>query len=229
MRQRLAELGQHDVSDAALTEAILADNHVARGEKAILYLSPPAKQDEGIRLFRYTGEAYDMPPNHRIEDVENEIVKLIAEGKNLELWPGPALTTAANAADLVVRAELDQLGDEQSRWKVLGTIKGQAKAQFVVVDHWLWHLRAQTIIRCQPGADRLSEQELTARINAEASRLVHAELSPGKRAILFLGDVRFEGDLGRGGLRRLILEDASGKRLDQMEEAIRHPSSIQGF
>jgi hypothetical protein len=112
---------------------------------------------------------------------------------------------------------------------VLGAIKGQAKAQFVVVDHRLWHLRAQTIVRYQPGADRLSEQELTARTNAETSRLVHTELRPGQRAILFLDNVRFEGDLGQAGLRRLILDDALGKRLDQIEEAICHPSPIERY
>ena len=171
----------------------------------------------------------DVPPKHRLDDVEDAIIRIIVEGSYLSpSYPQPAdiLEEHIRAADLIVRAQLVKVNETDSRWTVTDVIKGNAQEKTLILPHDLFRLRAEAVVRHKHGATQpATEPTLKQEIAAEMKRLIQAELVPGRQAVLFASDPTVEGEAMRAHLRQRIYEDASGKRLDEAIRATRDAES----
>ena len=220
----------HEPTATELDEYILKEDGIEKGKEMIIYLIPhPAQPGQPSMYFHQMAAAFDAPPYQRLDDVENAIIRIIAEGSYLSpSFPQPTdiLREHIRAADLIVRAQLVEVNETDSRWTVTDVIKGNAQEKVLILPHDLFRLRAEAVVRHKHRAKQpATEPSLKQQIAAEMKRLIQAELVPGRRAILFVSGPTVEGEAIRAHLRQRIYEDASGKRLDEAIRAIRDAES----
>jgi len=219
----------HEPTPTELEEYVLKYSGIEKGKEMIEYLIPSPAQPGQPSMYLSMGSTHDAPPEHRLDDKEDAIIRIIAEGKYLSpSFPQPAdiLEEHIRAANLIVRAQLVEVNETDSRWTVTDVIKGDAQEKTLILSHDLFRLRAEAVVRHTHRAEQpADEPTLKQEIAAEMKRLIEAELVPGRQAVLFASDPEVEDGAIRAHLHKRIYEDASGKRLDEAIRAIRDAQS----
>lgn len=211
-----AELNRQP-TEAEITERTLKDRSMEKGKELIIHLKP-FKQKNGSVIYQQMSTHFDAPPAHPLDAYEDKVVNMIAAGDHLSPnFPQPAdvLMEYIRDATLIVRAELESVTDAESRWSILGAVKGEPKQKTVVLSHDLFRLRAQAVIRHAQSTTRPA-----INLQDEIKRMIQNELIVGRTAILFLSDEKTDGDTLKANLNKRIYEDATGKKLDSAANAI---------
>jgi len=164
-------------------------------------------------------------PKFQLDDYEDRVIKTIADGSAFE--PQPWL---AADAQLIVRAELLQVGGAKSKWKITRVIKGDDKASTLVLDDQFFRRRAQAIVAYKARrastspATQPAAAESTARlVDAETARLMSSELDVHEEAILFVDQVQSAADSVTGRLRYGAYRNQQKEKLDKLQDAILRP------
>ena len=176
--------------------------------------------------YERMGGGYDMPPKFRLDDYEDRVMKTIADGSAFEPQPWRIAD-----AQLIVRAELLQIGVGESRWKISRVIKGDGKASTLVLDDQFFRRRAQAIVAYKTRrastspTTQAAAAESTARlVDAETARLMSSELVVPEEAILFVDQVQSAADSVTGHLRYGAYRNQQKEKLDKLQDAILRPS-----
>ena len=221
----------HEPTPIEFEEYVLKQSGIEKGREMILFLISRPTRPVQPRMYLQLGAYYDLPPAHGMDDAEDRIIRIIADGGYLSpSFPQPAdfLGQHIRAADLIVRAQLSQVTETDSRWTVSAVIKGQTQEKTLILPHDLFRLRAQAIIQHRRQTTQpATEPSLEEQIAAEMNRLLKAELVPNLQAILFVSDPKVEGQTVKANLLQRIYEDASGQRLDEAVRVIRAAEAHQ--
>jgi hypothetical protein len=173
---------------------------------------------------KYVSMGSATPLNGRREDL---IIATIADGSAFEPRPQPGDILAERMTDahLIVRAQLVQVAAGESKWRITGILKGDAGSPTLVLDDEFFRLRAQAIVAhaARKQSPPPTSPPETSRVDAETERLIRAELTVPKDAILFVDQVRATPDSVLGRLRHRAYEDVGKQKLDELQDAISRP------
>jgi hypothetical protein len=160
------------------------------GRDVIFYLNQPRKTASGV-LYDLTSSAFDAP-EHSLDDLEGTIVAIIEDGSYLELEStGKEVRVATDG--MTVRAQLIDLSESSARWKVTAVVSGELEKGFIVIDHEVFHLRAQAI--AQHRIRQTGQATRTDEIQRDIfSALLRRELAVGREALLLVSPVRKTGE-----------------------------------
>jgi hypothetical protein len=233
-RYQLKQQTGKEPTDAEVMAEAKNSLGVDMGRDLILELRPipngPGHAD-GMKYIR-TGQSFDVPPQHRLDDVEDEMIKVIADGSAFEphVQPGDVLRENIADAQLIVRATLVQIDAGESKWKIARILKGNAKTDVLILNNQFFRSRAKAIVaHTARRQSHLTNSPITATevpdfaVNMEIDHLIKGELTPAKDAILFVDQVKVNIDAIHGRLRHRAYEDNQKPKLDALERAIGHP------
>ena len=90
------------------------------------------------------GGMYDVPSNYRLDDRQQEIIGVIADGSALKPRPRPGdiLRARMTQAQLIVRATLLAVDPDGSKWRITRALSGDARPQVLRLDNEFFGLRA---------------------------------------------------------------------------------------
>jgi hypothetical protein len=228
-RERLRRRTGKEPTEADILTEFMTSMGMLPGRDSIIELRPYANHplaNRGVK-YRRMGSGYDSPPQYPLQDFEDKIVKVIADGSAFEASPRPddVLAERMEDAQLIVRAQLVEVGTGESRWKINRVIKGAAKSPTLILDDQFFRQRSRAIVAhaARKQASPSTIQEDTAKVDAETRRLIRTELSVPKEAVLFVDQVQTKPDGIHGRLRHRTYEDQQKQKLNRLQDAISTP------
>jgi hypothetical protein len=216
------ELG-HVPTDAEFEAGVLKRSGIEKGQELILFLIPRPDQDGKKGLYISLGYLSEAPPEYLLADRESTIAQMLVTGDYLSpSFPQPAdfLMAHVRDADLIVRAKLTKFDDSQAQWEIIGEIKGKIGKKMLIVDNDLFRLRAEGIVRHSLAVTPPTTLPVERQVADEMKKLIKREQSEGNEAILFLSNVKADGETVRAKLDKRIYENSLQNNLDKAQEAI---------
>jgi hypothetical protein len=211
-----------DPTDEELTTEIMREHSIAKDQQVILALNPPSKPAAAYEQVILWG---DNPPYSLLVTPETQIMQAIHSGRYLEFYivkdHEDYLLRELERSDAVVRATLLESSDKAATWRINKTLKGKDLPATVEIAHDIFRQRAQSWVDylavkdaalIEPGARQ-------ARIKEEMAAMMTQELTPDRRAILFLSHVQKN--------RADMVGRVYGDNLKDLEEAIIHPPEVR--
>jgi hypothetical protein len=207
-----------DPADVAAREAAGA----IPGSDMIIELHPIPKNN---RIAANAGLKYQKGSTWYLADkAEAQILHCLTDGSAFDLSTR-YIAQQLIPTPLAVRAQLIEFTPNQSKWKIIRVLKGDAKPQTLILDNQFFRQRASAIVASAARKQNPSPttQPIPSQIDAETTRLTNAELLPHIEAILFIDQVQSQPDALHGRLRYRAYND--NQNLDKLERAITHPDN----
>ena len=167
-----------------------------------------------------TGVKYQMCGTwYNADEAEADMLRCINDGSGFDIsarYVGQQMIDA----QLVVRAQLMEADADQSKWKIVRALQGDAGSKTLILDNQFFLGRAKAIVAAAARKQGKSptEQETALDITAETSLLTKAEFTAQVEAILFVDQIQVQGKSVHGRLRYRAYGD-----FDRLEHAISHP------
>jgi hypothetical protein len=234
-----SELGREPTEAEVKAEQARLANFEA-GRERILFLDQVRTRDNKV-VWLGLGGFGGYPADEPLDAREKEIVEILRSGAHLRL---PRLSPEdvsdyAHASDRIVRARLAKVGGTNTTWEVetvlsVGPIpwvsrteallkekEESARLMGTAIELDAWRLRAEAVANYE--ANRDSNRPATEdEIRKEFDRMVQAELSVGKEAILFLKTSSAEESALTYRLVGMLPDEPEKAHgIDDLEKAIR--------
>ena len=220
-RQQLHDSHPEPTNDELSTE-IMRDHGIVKDQQVILALNPPTKPGAA---YEKVSQWNDNPPNFPLVTPEMQIMQAIHSGRHLEFYVmndhEEYFLGELRRSDAVVRATLLESSDTAATWRIDKTLKGKDLPAKVEISNDIFRQRAQSWVDYLAVKDAaLREPESRqSRIKEEIAAMMTQELTPGRRAILFLSHVQKN--------RADMVGRVYGDNLKDLEEAIIHPPEVR--
>jgi hypothetical protein len=228
--KQFQEQNGHEPNAEELEIAVMKGHGIVKGREALLMLQPNFSQWIGGKYL--ASIAFDDEERNLVNSEEMVTVRALKEGTYLEAAPiggfGDFFQQALRDTDSVVRATIVKTDETATTWRVAKTLRGKDTGPALVIDHTLFRMRAEAVVRYAALTDN-SLKDATkrdARLKDEMNAMIQAEMKPGREAILFLAHLKPENDSTRAEMRFRSFSDSKRMTLEKLEEMLANPEKV---